>query len=108
MRIPLAAAVLATAAVPVASASAGPGALRVTEYPVPAASHPHDAAPAAGGAVWDRAQGAGKLGRLDPATGKVTEVDLGEGSAPHGVIVGPDGAPWGTDGGGQGNGRGDP
>jgi DNA-binding beta-propeller fold protein YncE len=74
-------------------------ALRVKEYPVPAGSHPHDVAPAADGTVWYTAQAAGKLGRLDPATGKVTEVPLGEGSAPHGVVVGPDGAAWVTDGG---------
>jgi virginiamycin B lyase len=41
----------------------------------------------------------GKLGILDPATGKVDEVPLGRNSAPHGVVVGPDGAPWITDGG---------
>jgi virginiamycin B lyase len=74
-------------------------ALRVKEYAVPAGSHPHDVAPAPDGTVWYTAQGAGKLGRLDPATGKVTEVPLGDGSAPHGVIVGPDGAAWVTDGG---------
>ena len=73
--------------------------LRVREYPVPAGSHPHDVAPARDGTVWYTAQAAGKLGRLDPATGKVTEIPLGEGSAPHGVIVGPDGAAWVTDGG---------
>jgi virginiamycin B lyase len=66
---------------------------------VPAGSRPHDVAPAPDGTVWYTAQGAGKLGRLDPATGKVTEVPLGDGSAPHGVIVGPDGAAWVTDGG---------
>jgi virginiamycin B lyase len=74
-------------------------ALHVTEYPVPAGSHPHDVAPARDGTIWYTAQAAGKLGRLDPATGEVTEVPLGDGSAPHGVIVGPDGGAWVTDGG---------
>jgi virginiamycin B lyase len=74
-------------------------AVRVQEYSVPAGSHPHDVAPAPDGTVWYTAQATGSLGRLDPATGKTTEVPLGEGSAPHGVIVGPDGAAWVTDGG---------
>jgi virginiamycin B lyase len=62
---------------------------------------PHDvaAAPVAGGPVYYTAQRSGRLGILDPASGKVREVALGPGSAPHGVIVGPDGAPWITDGG---------
>jgi virginiamycin B lyase len=71
----------------------------VREYRVPAGSAPHDVAPASRRAVWFTAQGAGELGRLDPATGKVERVSLGEGSAPHGVIVGPDGAAWVTDSG---------
>jgi len=45
------------------------------------------------------AQRQGALGRLDPATGKVEQIPLGEGSSPHGVIVGADGAPWITDSG---------
>jgi virginiamycin B lyase len=61
--------------------------------------HPHDVAVGADGTVWYTAQRDGKLGRLDPATGKTELVPLGHGSAPHGVIVGPDGAPWITDGG---------
>src|SRR2546430_13041741 len=77
----------------------GAGAPRVQEYAVPAGSHPHDVAVAIDGSVWYTAQSTGKLGRLDPATGRVDEVALGNGSAPHGVIVGPDGAPWITDGG---------
>ena len=69
------------------------------EYSVPAGSHPHDVAPAADGGVWFTAQSAGYLGWLDPATGDVRQIPLGDHSAPHGVIVGPDGAPWITDGG---------
>src|SRR5438477_10582622 len=69
------------------------------EFPVPRGSHPHDVAPAPDGTVWYTAQAAGKLGRLDPASGQIQELPLGPGAAPHGVIVGPDGAPWITDGG---------
>jgi virginiamycin B lyase len=70
-------------------------------FDVVSGAGPHDvaASPAAGGPVYYTAQRTGKLGILDPKTGKVDEVPLGSGSAPHGVIVGPDGAPWVTDGG---------
>ncbi|MBI3943462.1 MAG: lyase [Chloroflexi bacterium] len=85
----------ATASVPPAQ----PARPALQEFPVPAGSHPHDVAPARDGGVWYTAQAAGKLGWLDPATGKTREIALGDGSAPHGVIVGPDGAPWITDGG---------
>ena len=71
----------------------------VTEFDVPAGSHPHDVAPATDGGVWYTGQHVGTLGHLDPATGTIREIPLGPGSAPHGVIVGPDGAPWVTDGG---------
>ena len=66
-------------------------------FPVPGGSGPHDVAPAPDGTVWYTAQAKGVLGRLDPASGRTTEVPLGHGSGPHGVIVGPDGAPWVTD-----------
>jgi virginiamycin B lyase len=68
-------------------------------YPVPQGSGPHDVAPAADGTVWYTAQRVGALGRLDPKTGSVRQIELGEQSAPHGVIVGPDGAAWVTDSG---------
>jgi virginiamycin B lyase len=86
--------IAATAAA--AASGAGP-----VYFDVARGSQPHDvaAAPAPGGPVYYTAQATGKLGILNPATGKFEEVSLGERSAPHGVIVGPDGAPWITDGG---------
>src|SRR6516162_11933169 len=68
-------------------------------FPVPAAAGAHDVYPAADGTVWFTAQSAGKLGRLDPRTGKSDLIALGRRAAPHGVIVGPDGAAWVTEGG---------
>jgi len=85
----------------VADASAAEGPAGVTYFPVVRGAHPHDVAATRdpGGPVYYTAQATGKLGILDPATGKVDEVALGSNSAPHGVVVGPDGAPWITDGG---------
>ncbi|HEY7037129.1 MAG TPA: hypothetical protein VH482_37760 [Thermomicrobiales bacterium] len=74
--------------------------LALKTYPVPAGEHPHDVAPAADGRhIWYTGQGSGVLGSLDPTTGKIDRIPLGEGSAPHGVIVGSDGNAWVTDGG---------
>lgn len=72
---------------------------RVQAYEVPKGSRPHDVAVDDEGIVWYTAQGSGELGRLDPKTGRVSEVSLGPGSSPHGVIVGPDDSPWVTDSG---------
>ena len=78
-----------------------PAAAQVTTqaFAVPPGGGPHDVAVGADGIVWYSAQRSGHLGRLDPATGKVELVALGQGAAPHGVIMGPDGAPWVTEGG---------
>ena len=61
----------------------------IKTFALPAGSRPHDVAPAADGGVWYTAQRRAALGWLDPASGEVREIPLGEGSAPHGVIVGP-------------------
>ena len=90
---------LSPTALPTTAASNSAADPRLQVYAVPAGSHPHDVAPAADGGVWFTAQQAGYLGHLDPASGTVTQVALGNGSAPHGVIVGGDGAAWVTDGG---------
>ena len=73
----------------------------IQEYPIPPGHRVHDvwADAAPGGPVWFSAQGSGRLGILDPKSGKVEFVALGSGSSPHGVIAGEDGAPWLTDGG---------
>jgi virginiamycin B lyase len=68
-------------------------------FAVLAGAGAHDVYPAPDGTVWFTAQSAGKLGRLDPRTGRSDLIALGPGAAPHGVIVGPDGAAWVTEGG---------
>src|SRR6266566_6387110 len=73
--------------------------MEMRTFPVLAGAGAHDVYPAPDGAVWFTAQSAGKLGRLDPGTGKSDLIALGPGAAPHGVIVGPDGAAWVTEGG---------
>ncbi|HEY0525090.1 MAG TPA: hypothetical protein VGD08_16985 [Stellaceae bacterium] len=92
----------ATAAGPLAPVlPASAAEIAIQAYPLPPGTYPHDVAPAAAPdrGVWFTAQPNGALGRLDPVTGKVEFIPLGDDSAPHGVIVGPDGAPWVTDGG---------
>jgi virginiamycin B lyase len=46
------------------------------------------------GNVWVCRMGADKMGRLDPKTGQVTEVDTGRGSMPRRVATAPDGMLW--------------
>lgn len=68
-------------------------------FDLPGEGRVHDVAPAPDGKIWYTGQRQGTLGIIDPKTGDVREVPLGEGSAPHGVIQGPDGAAWITDSG---------
>src|SRR5438105_3559814 len=94
----LAAAAAAAIAMTAISVS-GHAKMALQTYPLPAGAGPHDVYPAPDGTVWFTAQAAGKLGRLDPKTGKSDLIALGSGAAPHGVVVGPDGAAWVTEGG---------
>src|SRR5215216_550679 len=67
-------------------------------FPVLPGEHPHDVAPAADGRhIWYTAQRTGAIGLLDPITGTIETIPLGQGSSPHGVVVAPDGAAWVTD-----------
>src|ERR687889_569094 len=69
-------------------------------FPVLPGEHPHDVAPAADDRhIWYTAQHAGALGLLDPVSGTIETIPLGEDSSPHGVVVAPDGAAWVTDSG---------
>ncbi|HEX2566966.1 MAG TPA: lyase [Burkholderiales bacterium] len=80
---------------------AGKAEVALQEYPIPRGLFAHDvwADPAPGGPVYFSAQSGGRLGILDPKSGKVESVALGSGSSPHGVLQGADGAVWLTDGG---------
>jgi virginiamycin B lyase len=89
----------APAVSPRANSSTVDAAVQLDTFELPAGAGAHDVAPAVDGGVWFTAQSAGYLGHLDPATGAVTQVPLGQGSHPHGVIVDADGAAWVTDGG---------
>ena len=73
---------LALLCAPILQPAQPAGAAEVQYFPVPEGDHPHDVAPAPDGTVWYTGQRAGVLGRLDPKTGQVERIPLGEGSAP--------------------------
>jgi virginiamycin B lyase len=81
-----------------AFAAAGTLQAPIKEYAVPTPnSRPHDPAVAPDNALWFTEQGANKLGRLDPATGKFTEYPLKTAdSGPHGLVADKDGNIWFT------------
>lgn len=115
MRIPDRAIVRRTSAVGVALAVATLGLtaaylprhaapLAVKEYEIPRANaFPHDPAVGPDGIVWYTDQRNSFIGRLDPATGRITDYPTPTPrSGPHGIIVAPDGMVWYT---GNANGR---
>jgi virginiamycin B lyase len=81
---------------------ATPPGFRVTYFDVSSPQGPvgsRDITAAGDGRFWFCGQRNGTLNLLDPATGSVHTVKLGEGARPHGVVRGPDGAAWVTEGG---------
>src|SRR5256884_9749744 len=70
----------------------------VVEYPLPRPNaFPHDPAVGADGIVWYTDQANSYIGRLDPATGRVTDYATPTpASGPHGIVVAPDGGVWYT------------
>src|SRR2546430_4945144 len=73
-------------------------AVSVVEYALPRPkAFPHDPAVGADGIVWYTDQANSYIGRLDPATGKVTDYATPTPlSGPHGIVVAPDGGVWYT------------
>jgi len=82
-------------------ASAVPGAISapvLREYVVTRPGNfPHDPAVGADGIVWYTDQSNSYIGRLDPATGIITDYPTPTpSSGPHGIVVAPDGGVWYT------------
>jgi virginiamycin B lyase len=70
----------------------------VQEFLIPRANaFPHDPAVSADGTVWYTDQANSYIGRLDPATGAITDRPTPTpNSGPHGITVAPDGFVWYT------------
>jgi len=70
----------------------------IVEYALPRSrAFPHDPAVGRDGIVWYTDQANSYIGRLDPASGKVTDYPTPTpASGPHGITVAPDGAVWYT------------
>src|SRR5256885_8651699 len=70
----------------------------IVESPLPRPNaFPHDPAVGADGIVWYTDQANSYIGRLDPATGKVTDYATPTpASGPHGIVVASDGGVWYT------------
>jgi virginiamycin B lyase len=82
----------------VAGAAAARAAL-VEVLELPEGAQPCSVAPQTFGKVWYTSQGQGALGIIDPATGEIEHIAIGENSIPKTVLEGPDGAAWIVDSG---------
>jgi virginiamycin B lyase len=88
----------------------------ITEYPTSGAGLTAGAEPSGivagpNGDIWFTEYGTGRLGAIDPASGKLVgeyPVPAGASSNPQGIVVGPDGALWFTERGADQIGRLDP
>ncbi len=70
----------------------------ITEYPIPAGSFPHDPALDRNDVLWYTAQQGNKIGRLNPADGRVTEFPVPTpNSGPHGLVADAAGNIWFTE-----------
>jgi hypothetical protein len=67
--------------------------MEMRTFPVLAGAGAHDVYPSPDGAVWFTAQSAGKLGRLDPRTGKSDLIALGPSLPVRYALCGPSLAP---------------
>jgi streptogramin lyase len=74
--------ILVTAVVLSIASGTAHGKMVIQTFPVLAGAGPHDVYPAPDGADWFTAQSAGKLGRLDPRTGRSDLIPLGPDAAP--------------------------
>ncbi|HEV2008073.1 MAG TPA: hypothetical protein VGQ88_05045 [Burkholderiales bacterium] len=67
------------------------------EWDLPAGAHPHGLLVDKQGIVWYTGNGNGTIGRLEPASGKVTEYQTpSHGGGPHTLVITDDGVIWFT------------
>ena len=83
------------------AAPLGSGSAVVREHPIPSAgSAPYILASGSDGGVWFCENGPGKIGRLDPLSGAISEFSLSDADAhPIGIVEGRDGSLWFTENG---------
>ncbi len=68
--------------------------LALTSWPIAWGGRPRDPYLAPDGQLWFCGQDGNYIGRLDPASGKLTRFELPDGTHPHNLIVAADGIVW--------------